>query len=78
MKTTIFALVLFAAVLAHGNEPARNQSNASATAVIIAPPRPETEWEKKRAEALDMCMRIYRWYGFVEVKIGPEGVVVCQ
>ena len=59
-----------------------SQASAAATSVVVLNSRPETQLEKVSAEALDICLRIYRRYGFVEIKaaVGGNGqpIVVCQ
>ena len=86
----LITAVLIVAVLAvpvFSQEKGKSSSSsanasASASSVVIVPPRPETQFEKVAAEALDICLRIYRWYGYVEVKatVGGNGqtVVICQ
>ena len=54
------------------------QASAVATSVVVVPPRPETQLEKMQGEALEQCLRIYRWYGTVEVVPLGNGVAVCR
>ena len=78
-------IVFILTVPVFSQENSKRQPNASASAsasaVVVVPPRPETQFEKVSAEALDICLRIYRWYGYVEVKAVSSGngqtVVVC-
>jgi hypothetical protein len=56
-------------------------ASASSSSIIIVEPKRESELDKRQAEALDICLRIYRAYGSVEVKVvgvGKQQVVICQ
>ena len=81
MKAFWLTIFLLSAATVLAAEPPRQSSSSSSVAAIIIEARPETEFEKKKAEALDICLRIYRWYGSVEVKTvgsGKGAFVVCQ
>lgn len=88
MRVLISALVivLILAVPVFSQENPKRQSSisasASASSIVIVSPRPESQFEKVAAEALDICLRIYRWYGSVEIKAVASGngqtVIVCQ
>lgn len=51
---------------------------ASASAVVVIEGSPEPQLNRMQAEALEMCLRIYRWYGTVEVVPVGKGVAVCR
>ena len=53
-------------------------AESSSSVTIVIPQKEESEFDKKRAEALDICMRIYRYYGYVEVVAASDGTVVCR
>ena len=82
ITAVLIIFILTVPVFSQQNPKRQAGASASASAIIIAPPRPETQFEKVAAEALDICLRIYRRYGFVEVKAVASGngqtVVVCQ
>ena len=56
----------------------RVATSASSTSVVVVEPGKESELSRKQAEMLDMCLRIYRYYGFVEVVPLGKGVAVCR
>ena len=53
-------------------------AESSSSVTIVIPQKEESEFDKKRAEALDLCMHIYRYYGYVEVVAASDGTVVCK
>ena len=82
ISAVVFVLVSAVPVFSYEKPKSRVSVGATASSVVVFEARPETRLEKVSAEALDICLRIYRWYGHVEVKAVSVGngqtVVVCQ
>ena len=91
MKTSVLRMLFIAWLVAvlstigWGAEPsgprtpgksARGGPSAAAVVVVETPPEPQLS--KVQAEALEMCLRIYRWYGSMEAVPVGKGVAVCR
>ena len=75
-------LVVVLAGVNWGAEPptaqAKAQAVAGAVATIVVEAKPESQRSKVQAEALETCLRIYRWYGTVEVVPLGKGGAICR